>query len=126
MAFLVAPGGDLDRAVEGAIGIEHARGLERVDDAERAVEPAGIVLAFEMRTRKQLWAGLGTGADDIADTVDCGGKACLGQSRAKPFQRTHMSVGEGRLVHAALVGAERPQCVEVGKDAGAVGAQVII
>ena len=83
MAFLVAPGGDLDRAVERRrIGIEHARGLERVDDAERAVEPAGIVLAFEMRARKELWAGLGADADDIADTVDCGGKACLGQPRA--------------------------------------------
>ena len=58
MAFLVAPGRDLDGALDVRIGIEHAGGFQRIDDAERPVEPAGIVLAFQMRAREQLWSGL--------------------------------------------------------------------
>src|SRR5215470_3185511 len=37
-----------------------------------------------------------------------------------------MRLGEGRLVHAALVGADGPQRVEVGKHAVAVGLYGIV
>ena len=48
MSFLVAPGCDFDGAFGIRIGIDDAGGFERIDDAERSIEPARIVLAFEM------------------------------------------------------------------------------
>ena len=60
----------------------HARGLERIDDAERSIEPAGMVLAFEMRAREQLWAGLRAGAEHIADAVDLAVRPASGNRAA--------------------------------------------
>ena len=74
MAFLVAPGCDLDGAFDARVGIDDAGGFERIDDAERPIEPAGVILAFEMRTRQQLRPGFCTGAEHIADAVDLGGR----------------------------------------------------
>src|SRR5262249_52286548 len=54
MAFLVAPCGDFDGAGNGGIAIENARGLECVDNAQGSVEPAGKILALEVRAREQL------------------------------------------------------------------------
>src|SRR4029077_17519282 len=48
MSFLVAPGCDLDSAFGIRIGIEDTGGFERIDDAEGSIEPARIVLAFQM------------------------------------------------------------------------------
>ena len=53
MSFLVAPRSDLDGAFDIGIGIEHARRFQRIDDAKRPVEPARIVLAFEMGAGQQ-------------------------------------------------------------------------
>src|SRR4051812_27180055 len=49
MAFLVAPGCDFHRAGDVWIRVQRAGGFQRVDHAERAIEPAGMVLAFKMR-----------------------------------------------------------------------------
>ena len=49
MSFLVAPGRNLDRAVCIRIAIDDAGGFERINHAERPIEPARVVLAFEMR-----------------------------------------------------------------------------
>ena len=49
MPFLVAPGCNFDRAVCVRIAIDDAGGFERIDHAERPIEPARVVLAFEMR-----------------------------------------------------------------------------
>src|SRR5262249_28216865 len=57
MAFLIAPGSDFHRAFDARVGVEHTRGLQRIDDAERTVEPARIVLAFEVRAGQQFWPG---------------------------------------------------------------------
>src|SRR5262249_41984244 len=54
MAFLVAPGRDLDGAGNGGIAIQHAGRFERIDNAQGAVEPARIVLALKVRSREQL------------------------------------------------------------------------
>ena len=51
MTFLVAPCGDFDRAVDAGIAVDDARGFQRIDHAERPIEPACMVLAFEMRAR---------------------------------------------------------------------------
>ena len=49
MPFLVAPGRNFDRAVCRRIAIDDAGGFERIDHAERSIEPARVVLAFQMR-----------------------------------------------------------------------------
>jgi hypothetical protein len=90
MAFLVAPGGDLDRAGRVRIGIDDARSFGRIDHTKRSIEPAGVVLAFEMRARQQLRPGFAAGAEDVADAVDVGHEAGLGQPLRQPFQRAHM------------------------------------
>src|SRR5690242_21741211 len=48
MAFLIAPGRKLDRAVYVLIGIDDAGGFERIDHTERPIEPACMVLTFQM------------------------------------------------------------------------------
>ena len=126
MSFLVAPGCDFDRAVDIRIGIDDAGGFERIDDAERPIEPARIVLAFQMRAGQQFRSGFRAGAEDIADAVDLGREACLGQPLHQPFQRTHMRFRERRLVNASLVGADAAERIEIGKDAGAIGAKVSV
>ena len=52
MSFLVAPCRNFNGAVCAQIEIDHAGGLEGIDDAKRPIEPAGVVLAFEMRARQ--------------------------------------------------------------------------
>ena len=122
MAFLVAPCRDLDGAVDIRIGIDDAGGFERIDDAERSIEPARVVLAFEMRARQQFRPGFRAGAEHVADAVDLGRKACLGKPLRQPLQRAHMRLRESRLVNAGLVGADGTERVEIGKDPGAVDA----
>ena len=56
MPFLVAPGRHFDRAACIRIAIDDAGGFERIDHAKRSIEPARMVLAFEMRSRQQLWS----------------------------------------------------------------------
>jgi hypothetical protein len=126
MAFLVAPGCDLDGALDVRVGIDDSGGFERIDDPERTVEPAGIILAFEMRTRQQFWSRFRAGAEHIADAIDLGGQSRLGEPLHQPLQRAHMRLGKGRLVHAGLVGADGAECIEVGEDAGAVEVQAFV
>ena len=63
-------------------GLMHAGGFERIDDAKRPIEPARVVLAFEMRSGQQFRSGLCAGAEHIADAVDLGGEAGLGKPLA--------------------------------------------
>ena len=126
MSFLVAPCRDFDGAVDVRIGIDHARGFERIDDAERPIEPAGKILAFEMRARQQLRSGFRAGAEHIADAVDLGGEPCFGKPLRQPLQRAHMRLGESRLVNAGLVGADGAQRIEVGKDPGAIDVRAMV
>src|SRR5258708_19501245 len=48
MSFFIAPSRDLDGTFYGRIGIDDAGGFERIDHAERPIEPARVILAFEM------------------------------------------------------------------------------
>ena len=123
MAFLVAPAGDFDRAVHVGVAVQHARGFQGVDDAEGTIEPAGMVLALQMRAGEQLESGLPAGTQHVADAVDRRRQSRLGQLLRQPFDRAQVRHGKGRLVHAALVRADGAQRVEVGKDALAVGFQ---
>src|ERR1043166_523687 len=49
MPFLVAPGRNFDRALCVRIAIDDAGGFECIHHAERPIEPARVVLAFQMR-----------------------------------------------------------------------------
>jgi hypothetical protein len=120
MSFLVAPCRDFDGAIDISIGIDHARGLERVNDAEGTIEPAGIILTFEMRAGEYFRASLRAGAKHIADAVDGCGQFRAGKLLDQPPKRLHMGLRKGRLVHAGLVGADGPQRVEIGEHPGAV------
>ena len=126
MSFLVAPGCDFDSAAGIGIGIDDPGRFERVDDAERPIEPAGIVLAFEMRSRQQFRSRLGTGAEHVANAVDLGRQPGFGQPLRQPVQRADVRFGEGRLVDAGLVGADGTECVQVGEDPGAVGVLAMV
>ncbi len=126
MAFLVAPCCDFDGAFGVRIGVDDAGGFQRIDDAERAIEPAGVILAFEMRARQQFRPGFRARGEQIADAVDLTGKSSVGKLLRQPFQRTHMRLREGRLVNAGLVGADAAKGVEVRKDAGAIDVEALV
>ena len=126
MAFLVAPGCDLDGALDIRVGIDDAGGFKRIDDTQRTIEPARVILAFEMRARQQFRARFRAGAQHIADAIDLGRQSRLGEPLHQPFQRAHMRLREGRLVNAGLVGADATQRIEVGEDAGAVEGQGLV
>ena len=126
MSFLIAPGRDLDGAVDARIGIDDAGGFERIDDAERAIEPARKILAFEMRAGQQFRSGFRAGAEHIADAVDLGVEPCLRKPLRQPLQRAHMRLRESRLVNAGLVGADAAKRIEIGKDPGAVDVRAMV
>ena len=126
MAFLVAPCCDLDRAMNVRIRIDDAGGFERIDHAERSIEPARIVLAFQMRARQQFRPGLRAGSDDVADAVDFAREVRLGEPLRQPLERAHMRFRERRLVNAGLVGADGAERIEIGKDASTIHAGEIV
>jgi hypothetical protein len=118
MAFLVAPGRDVDAHVAHfRVVAERPRRLEPVDDAERAIEPAGVVLAFDMRAGQQARPAGAAVADHGADAVDARVQPGLLEPVAEPMTRLDVLRREGRAVHAGLVGAEGRQRAQVAKDA---------
>src|ERR1700733_7570070 len=126
MSFLIAPGSDFNGAFDIRVGIENARGFEGVHDAKRPIEPARVVLAFEMRPGQQPGPGFRTGAQHIADAVDRSGQPGLGQPLRQPLQRAQMRLGEGRLVNPGFVGADATQRSEIRKDPGAIGLKAMV
>ena len=78
MSFLVVPCRDFDGAVKVRIAIEDAGGFEGIDHAERPIEPAGIILALEMRPGQEFRPGFRAGAKHIADAVKGGATPAQG------------------------------------------------
>src|SRR5712664_1647904 len=126
MSFLVAPCRDFDGAVYVRVGIDHAGGFERIDDAKRPIEPARVILAFEMRPGQQFWSGFRGCAKDVADAVDRSSEACLWKPLREPIQRAHMRLREGRLVNAGLVGADATERIEIRKDPSTIELRAIV
>src|SRR5579872_816350 len=54
MTFFVAPANDFHGALDARIVIDHPRRFERVNNAKGAVEPAGEVLALQMRAARSF------------------------------------------------------------------------
>src|SRR5215203_1301411 len=118
MPLLVAPGRDVDAKIgRRRILGKRAGGLEAVDDAERAVEPAGMVLALEMRAGEHLWPRRPARSEDAADAVDLGVEPGLGESLGEPVPRLDVLAREGRAVDAGLVGTELREPAEVAEEA---------
>src|SRR4051794_372878 len=121
MPLLVAPGRDVDAEIGGrrVLG-KGARGLEAVDDAERAVEPASMVLALEMRAGEHLTPRRAAEAEDAADAVDRGVEPGLGEAVGEPVPRLDVLAREGRAMHAGLVGAELRERAQVAEEAAGI------
>ena len=111
MAFLIGPAGDVDPAGQ------HAGEFESKNHPHGAIQPARAGLGFQMAAGEQLRPVAGRQADDIADAVDVGGQARLGQAAGQPVAGADVVGGEGRAVDAGLVFADLAQGVEVGEQA---------
>ena len=105
MTFLVAARRDVDAGIAARL-FGRARGLERVDAAERAVEPAGLVLRLEMRAGERLARRPRCHAEHVADAVDRRLEPGLRASLGEPVPRRDILGRKGRAVDAGLVGAE--------------------
>src|ERR1043166_5847557 len=71
VALFVGEGDHVDAQPGGGFVLsERARRLERVDHAERAVEPAGMVLRLDVRASEHLAASRAREADHVGNAVD--------------------------------------------------------
>ena len=118
MPLLVAEHDDVDAEIGGG-GIlgDRARRLQRIDAAERTIEPAGMVLAFEMRARQHLLPVRTAPAENVGDAVDLRVKAGFAHPAGKPFARGNVLIRQRRAMHAGLVGAEGCERAQVGQNA---------
>ena len=117
MPFLVRPGDRLD-AEPGAIRVvaEGARQFERVDDAERAVQPAAARLRLAVRADQQSPLGIARAADHVSDAVDHRVEPRLGEFVGEPLARGDIDGRIGRPVDAGLVAAEFGEALQVGEQ----------
>jgi len=97
-----------------------AGGFQPVDDAERAIQPPGMILRLQVAAGEQLPTGGGIAAIDIADTVDRGRQSGLGQSGREPVAGLHILRREGRAVHACLVLTDFAQRIQVTQQSFAI------
>src|SRR2546423_4354509 len=116
MSLLVAEHHDIDAGIAARF-LNAAGGLERVDAAERAIEPAGMVLRFQMRAGKDFAAARPALSQNIADAIDRRLEAGLGAPLREPLPRCDVFGRKRRAVHASLVGAEGAQLIEIAEQA---------
>ena len=91
MTFLVTERDDVHAGVAGRrVVAQRARGFERIDDTERTVEPAGMVLALDMGAGQNFPPPSTAEADDIADAVDLRVEPGLGHAIDQPLARHHV------------------------------------
>jgi hypothetical protein len=122
--LLVGPRDALDAEPgEAGVGGESARQLQRVDDAERAVEPAALRLGLAVRADQQAPRRARRAAEYIADPVDDRFEPGLGVLLGEPVARGHVDRGIGRAVDPGLVAAELGQPLQVGDDARSVNSR---
>ena len=100
--LLVGEAHDVDVApAKRGVGLERARDLDAVDHAERAIEPAGVVLGFAVRADHQPRPLARSAPDHVADAVDLGAPArprpsAPRSSGARPCPRPNRSGGARR------------------------------
>src|SRR5262245_8516706 len=81
-------------------------GFQRIDAAERPIEPTCMVLAFKVRSRESLGTARTALAEDVGDAVDLGIEPRLTHPGREPLPRSDVRGGEGGTVHPGLVSAE--------------------
>ena len=113
MALLIGAGDDVHRQAGAGQG-------EGGDDAQRAIEPARLILAFDVAAGEQLEAGARVAAQNVADAVDAGFEADLGHPFHQPMPAAHVVGRKGRAVHAGPEAADLAQRVQVSEEAGGV------
>src|SRR5262249_53488529 len=117
VSLLVAEGHHVHAKVaRRRIIAQRARRFERQDHAERAVEPAGLVLAFDGRAGAHLASRHASFAKYVADAVDAGVDTGFSHLRNQPLSGCHIIGRKGWAVHAGLVGADLAQRIEIAKD----------
>ena len=92
--------------------------------AERAVEPARLVLRLEMRAHQQLRPRPGMAPEHVADAVDRRREPDLLQPRDEPAAGFHVLLRIGRPMHAGAERADPAQLLQVGDEAVGVGRDV--
>ena len=118
MPLLIGPGGDFDREIRTTgILVESACNFEPIDDAERAIEPARMVLRLRMRADQQPRTWFSRPGENIADAVDRRVKTGRRQLLDEPGSRRHVLRRIGRPMHAGLIFPEFRQTALVGKQA---------
>jgi hypothetical protein len=88
---------------------------ERRHHPERAVQPSGLVLAFDMAAGEKMRTRTGMAAIDIADPIDAGLEAETRHLLHQPGPRLHVLRRVGRPMDTRLVGTDLPEFVQVGK-----------
>src|SRR6185436_14443741 len=115
MPLLVGKHNHVDAGIAARF-LKRARGFERVDAAERAVEPAGMVLRFQMRAGENLGAARPALSQNVADTVDRRFESRFGAALGKPCARGDILRREGRAMDAGLVAAEGTQLGKIAEQ----------
>ena len=122
MPLLVRPRHRLDaEALQRGVRSKSARQFERIDDTERAVEPAAVRLRLAVRADEQPARGAGVAADDIADAVDDRVEPGGGKLFGQPLPRGDILWRIGWPVHTGLVAPEFGQPLQIGDDPRPIG-----
>src|SRR5205814_10253906 len=97
MSFLVEEHHDVHAGIAARFP-DRARCFERVDAAERAVEPARMVLRFQMRAGEDLAAARLALSQNVPNAVDGGLKSCRRALFGKPRARRDIVGRERRAM----------------------------
>ncbi|WP_332308988.1 hypothetical protein [Roseococcus microcysteis] len=106
VALLIGEGDDIHR--QPGAGKRDTR-----HHTQRAIQPAGLILAFDMAAHQQMRTRPGVAAEDIADAVHAGLQPHLAHAVHQPAAAFHVLGREGGAVHAGLVGPDLPKLVQV-------------
>src|SRR5262245_23817720 len=107
MALLVAEDDDIDtQMLRCRVLCNGSSSLQRIDAAERPIEPPCMVLTFKMRSRESLATARTALAQYVGDAIDLGIEPGLTHAAREPFSCSDVRVRQGGTMHTCLVGAE--------------------
>ncbi len=89
-------------------------------DAQRPVEPAGLVLRLDVAADQQVRAGAAVAPQHVADPVDGSVQAADLEPGHQPAAGFHVRGREGRPVDAGAEPADLAQLVQVGQEGSGV------
>ena len=116
MAFLIAIGTNVHRQAG-------PRERECRHHAGDAIQPAGLVLGFQMAADQQMRAAALVAAEHVADAVDRRIEADGRHFPHQPAPAVHIVPAEGGAMHAGAERAELAQRIEVLQEARGIDRQ---